>query len=363
MSNPLQELQRLGQSVWYDNIERGIIESGELKRLIDLGVSGLTSNPTIFEKAISGGTHYDDAISALAGEGRTAVDVYEALAVEDIRAAADLLRQTYDRTQGADGYACLEVSPRLAHDTEGTVSEARRLFAALDRPNVMIKVPSTPEGVPAMRRLISEGISINNTLIFSLEAYRSVRNGYMEGLRDLRRAGGDVRRVASVASFFVSRVDTVVDGLLGAEAPPGLLGTAAISNARAAYADFREDFDGEPFADLRDAGARPQRPLWASTSAKNPKYGDVYYVEALAGPDTVVTMPDVTLRAFIDHGAAAPRLADAPPAALSALAEAGIDVDAVTAGLLTDGVRQFADSFDAVLSNVDEKLARLAAVP
>ena len=365
MSNTLQELQRLGQSVWYDNIARGLIRSGALKGLIDLGVSGLTSNPTIFEKAISGGTDYDDALASLASEGRTAEEIYEALTLDDIRAAADLLRSAYDRTNGADGYASLEVNPHLAHDTEGTVSEARRLFAALDRPNVMIKVPATPEGVPAMRQLISEGININNTLIFSLESYRSVRAGYMDGLRELDSSGGDVGRVASVASFFVSRVDTAVDGRLDAEAHPELLGKAAIANAEGAYADFKYDFYGEPFADLREKGGRAQRPLWASTSTKNPDYRDVYYVEALAGPDTVDTMPEATLRAFLDHGVASPRLGEDPQAArdtLDALSAAGVDMDEVTAGLLVDGVKQFADSFDALLANVEEKRARLPAL-
>ena len=365
MSNRLQDLQKLGQSVWYDNIDRGLIRTGELERLIRLGVSGLTSNPTIFEKAISGSAEYDAALANLAEEGRTPQEIYEALAVEDIRAAADLLRPAYDRTGGADGYACLEVSPRLAHDTWGTVSEARRLFAALDRPNVMIKVPATPEGVPAMRQLIAEGVNINNTLIFSLEAYRSVREGYMSGLRELGRSGGDVGRVASVASFFVSRVDTAVDGRLDAETHPGLLGRTAISNAKVAYADFRSDFDGEAFAGLREKSARVQRPLWASTSTKNPSCSDVYYAEALAGPDTVDTMPEVTLRAFLDHGVASPRLADGLQEArdtLDALAEAGIDMAEVTADLLKDGVRQFADSFDSVLTNVAEKQARLVSV-
>ena len=365
MSNSLQDLQKLGQSVWYDNIDRGLIRTGELQRLIHLGVSGLTSNPTIFEKAISGSGEYDAALAALAADGRTAEEIYEALAIEDIQAAADLLRPAYDRTGGADGYACLEVSPRLAHDTRGTVLEARRLFAALDRPNVMIKVPATPEGVPAMRQLISEGVNINNTLIFSLEAYRSVREGYISGLRELDRSGGDVGQVASVASFFVSRVDTAVDGRLDPESNSGLMGKAAISNAKVAYADFRSDFDGEPFADLREKGARLQRPLWASTSTKNPSYSDVYYAEALAGPDTVDTMPEVSLQAFLDHGVASPGLAKGWQEArdtLDALAEAGIDMSEVTASLLKDGVRQFADSFGSVLANVAEKRARLVGV-
>ena len=257
MNNPLQQVNALGQSVWYDNIRRGHIKSGELQRLIDSGITGLTSNPTIFEKAIAGSADYDDALLALVGNGKSASDIFESLATQDIRDAADLMRSIYEQTDGADGFVSFEVSPHLAHDTEGTVSEARRLFALLDRPNVMIKVPATPEGVPAVRQLISEGINVNVTLIFSLEAYAHVREAYIGGLEELAASGGDVSRVASVASFFVSRVDTAVDAILneriqaGSDDLENLVGKAAIANAKLAYRDFKGAFGNDRFAALR----------------------------------------------------------------------------------------------------------------
>ena len=370
MTTALQQVQRLGQSIWYDNIRRGLLSSGELQRLIELGVTGLTSNPTIFKKAIAGSTDYDDALVSLAQNGKGTMETYEALAIEDIQAAADLLRPVYDRTVGTDGYACLEVSPTLAHDTEGTVAEARRLFAALDRPNVMVKVPATPEGVPAIRRLIGLGININVTLIFSLEAYRQVMEAYISGLEELARSGGDVSRVASVASFFVSRVDTAVDTLLeerireGRQELTALLGKAAIANAKLAYRGFKSTFGGERFAALRAQGARVQRPLWASTGTKNPAYSDVLYVEMLIGPDTVNTMPPATLTTFLEHGRAEVTLerdvADAEQT-MEALATAGVSMEQVTAKLLADGVTSFADSFHKLMANIEEKRARLLA--
>jgi transaldolase/glucose-6-phosphate isomerase len=367
MDNSIQRVNELGQSFWYDNIRRGLIEAGELKRLIDLGVSGLTSNPTIFEKAIAGSTDYDSALLELATEGKSATEIYEDLVMEDIRAAADLLRPVYERTDGADGYASLEVSPLLAHDTEATYAQATRLFAALDRPNVMIKVPATPEGIPAVRRLIGEGLNINITLTFSLAAYQNVREAYLAGLENLDRSGGDVARVASVASFFVSRVDTLVDSLLEEAASERdtagrLFGKAAIANAKLAYRDFRGDFDGERFASLKARGAHVQRPLWASTSTKNPAYSDVMYVESLIGPDTVDTLPEATLAAFLEHGGIARTLdkdVDSAEAEIEALEEAGISMEQVTEKLLADGVKSFADSFDQLMGNLEEKRARL----
>ena len=370
MTDAIQGLQDLGQSVWYDNISRGTIVSGELQRLIALGVSGLTSNPTIFDKAISGSSDYDDALRELAGQGKTTSEIYEALAIEDIRAAADLLRPVYDLTDGADGYASLEVNPHLAHDTESTIAEAKRLFGSLDRPNVMVKVPATPEGIPAVHRLIGEGLNVNVTLTFSLTAYRDVRQAYMAGLEDLDWAGGDVSHIASVASFFVSRVDTAVDALLdervraGDEDMEDLLGKAAIANAKLAYRDFNEDFGGDRFAVLRSKGARVQRPLWASTSTKNPNYRDVLYPEALIGPDTVDTMPDATIEAFQDHGRPEITLdrgvAEAETV-FESLEAAGISMEQVTAKLLADGVKSFADSFDSLVNNIEEQRGRLLA--
>ena len=357
----LREIQRLGQSVWYDNISRDLLESGEIAGLVDAGVTGLTSNPTIFEKAISAGAVYDDALAALASQGLDANACYEQLAFEDIRCAAELLRLAHDASGGADGFACLEVSPRLAHDTEATVAEALRLFAALDRPNAMIKVPATPEGIPAIRRLIGRGINVNVTLIFSLEAHRNVMDAYISGLEDLAAAGGDVSSVSSVASFFVSRVDTAVDSQLS-DGSADLMGRAAIANARLAYRNFREAFGGERFAALQAKGARVQRPLWASTSTKNPAYSDLLYIDNLIGPDTVNTMPPPTLTAFIDHGDIR-RTIDVDDAGaeqtLAALEAAGVSMDAVTDKLLVDGVKAFADSFELLLANVEAKRALL----
>ena len=369
VTNPVQQVQQLGQSIWYDNMRRALISSGELQRLIDLGISGLTSNPTIFEKAIAGSNDYDDALLPLANAGNSPIEISDTLAIEDIQSAADLLRPVYDRTGGADGYASLEVSPHLAHDTDGTVSEARRLFAALDRPNVMVKVPATPEGMPAIRRLIGEGINVNVTLIFSLQAYSRVSEAYVEGLEDFAKSGGDLSRVASVASFFVSRVDTVVDSLLREQVREGrgelehLMGKAAIANARLAYRDFRTTFDGERVTDLRKKGARVQRPLWASTGTKDSAYSDVLYVESLIGPDTVNTMPEATLTAFLEHGIAAEAIerdVDGAVRTLESLEKAGVSMDEVTSKLLADGLGSFAASFDKLLANIEEKAALVA---
>ena len=368
MTNSLMELQELGQSVWFDNIRRGFIDSGELQRLIDLGVSGLTSNPSIFEKAITGSTDYDGALLELALDGGSAADIFESLAIEDIRDAADLLSPVYERTKGADGFASIEVSPHLASNTEGTVAEARRLYATLQRPNVMIKVPATPEGIPAIRQLIGEGINVNVTLIFSLDAYAQVREAYISGLEDLLSRGGDLSGVSSVASFFVSRVDGSIDGQLERLAAEGnpelaeLMGKAAISNARLAYRDFQRTFEEDRFTTLQSRGARLQRPLWASTSTKNPDYSDVLYVDELIGPHTVNTLPDATLNAFLEHGNPAPTIdQDLEDAMLTMerLEDAGISMKQVTDGLLADGVKAFADSYDALIANIEEKRVRL----
>ena len=365
-TNSLQALRRLGQSVWYDNMYRALIGSGELQRLIDSGVTGLTSNPTIFEKAVSSGDDYDDSLIAYAKDGLTPEDAFEALAIEDIRAAADLLRPVYKDTGGADGFASLEVNPHLAHDTDGTIQAAERLFSDLGRSNAMIKVPATPEGIPAIRHLIGQGININVTLTFSLEMYARVRQAYVAGLEDLVHAGGDPSSVSSVASFFVSRVDTAVDGLLqnSGETVSHLLGKAAVSNARVAYQDFKHTFATPRFQALSANGARVQRPLWASTSTKNPDYSDVMYVETLIGPDTVNTMPDATLTAFLEHGTARHSIEDDVHEAretLRTLESEGISMDAVTTQLMHDGVKAFADSFDQLIENISAKRERLLA--
>jgi transaldolase/glucose-6-phosphate isomerase len=372
MTNSVQQVQGLSQSVWYDNISRRLITSGELQSLIDQGVSGLTSNPTIFEKAITGSEDYDDSLLDLARAGKDSAEIYERLITADIRAAADLLRPVHDRTGGADGYASVEVDPHLAHDTEGTVLEARHLHKALDRPNILIKVPGTLEGIPAIKRLIREGISVNATLIFSRDIYAQVREAYIAGLEDLAAAGGDLSRMASVASFFVSRVDTAVDGLLeemigrGQNELKALLGRAAVANAKLAYRDFRDTFGGDRFDRLRERGARVQRPLWASTSAKNPAYSDVLYVEPLIGRDTVNTMPDQTLKSFLDHGVAADTIeqdTESAEQALGSIEKAGVSMERVTATLLSDGVKAFADSFEQLMANIEEKCAGLVTTP
>ena len=368
--NPIQQLGRLGQSVWYDNMYRALIETGELQRLIDSGVTGLTSNPTIFEKAISSSDDYDESLVAHAKRSSDPQDLFEGLAVEDIRAAADLLLPIYERTEGADGFASLEVNPHLAHNTKGTIKAARRLFLALDRPNVMIKVPATPEGIPAIRNLIGRGINVNVTLIFSLEMYARVRDAYVAGLEDLVAAGGDPARVSSVASFFVSRVDSSVDGLIGDSdgALDEYAGKAAVANAKIAYQDFKSTFSTDRFRAVAEHGARVQRPLWASTSTKNPEYSDVLYVETLIGPDTVNTMPDNTLAAFMEHGTARTAIEDDVEESrdvISALEAGGVSMDAVTTQLMHAGVKAFADSFDELLDNIvvkrDKLLSAVAA--
>ncbi|MDP3061918.1 MAG: transaldolase [Chloroflexota bacterium] len=378
MTNPVMEVQKLGQSIWYDNIRRGLLTSGEFQRMVETGVSGVTSNPTIFEKAIAESADYDAALLSLARAGKSATEIYEALAVEDLRAAADALRPTYDRTKGADGFVSWEVDPRLAYDTERTVSEAKRLRAALApgpsrglaRPNVLIKVPATPEGIPAIRTLIGDGVNVNVTLIFSLKMYQRVMEAYLSGLEDLASRKGDLSRIASVASFFVSRVDSLVDKQLEARIQKGeaglkaLLGKAAIANARVAYQLFKEAFGGSRFAALKAKGARVQRPLWASTSTKNPAFSDVLYVQELIGPSTVNTVPDATLKAWLDHGKPALTLEQGvgeARAALEALERAGVNMDAVTAQLLDEGVKAFATSFDKLLANIEQKRARLLA--
>ena len=369
--NNLQKLYAVGQSVWCDNLSRRMIDSGELARLIDLGVVGITSNPTIFMKAITASDDYDDHLHKILDETPDVVATYERLVLPDIADAADLLRPVYDRTDGVDGYVSLEVNPHLAYDTHATIVEARRLFSELDRPNVFIKVPATQEGIPAIETLISEGINVNVTLIFSVAMYRQVMRAYIEGLKHYDQAGGNLKRVASVASFFVSRVDTLVDKLLeekrkaGAKVE-GLLGLAAVANAKLAYVRFAEVFSrsGE-FGPLASQGARVQRPLWASTSTKNPAYPDTKYVDDLVGPNTVNTMPPETLSATLDHGrteVTIDRDSEGARAALARLAEVGIDLKAVTDQLTVEGVRAFAKSFDELLANLTAKRTRLKTV-
>lgn len=354
----LTELSVQGQAVWLDYIRRRLITSGELREMVGEGVTGVTSNPSIFKGAIGDSHDYDGAIERLAAKGKTTNEIYESLAIDDITKACDILRHVYDSTKGADGYVSLEVDPGLARDTRGTVAEAKRLFAAVDRPNVMIKVPATPEGIPAIETLIAVGVNVNATLIFSLDAYEAVAHAYIDGLESHCKAGGDPSRIASVASFFVSRVDTAVDKALEKSGDKELLGKIAVANAKVAYARFGELFDSDRWRSLAAKGARVQRPLWASTGTKNPDYSDILYVDELIGPRTVNTLPPSTLKAFLDHGTVAPTLErdlDEARSALKRLAGLGIDLDVVTGQLLQDGVKAFADSFDALIDAIEEK--------
>ncbi len=367
-TNPLKALADYGQSVWLDYIRRSLLTSGEFDRLIDEdGLRGVTSNPAIFEKAITGSTDYAEAIQELEKKPEAeAMALYEQLALSDIQNAADRLARVYKQTNGRDGFASMEVSPYLARDTEGTMREARRLWKALNRPNVMIKVPATAEGFPAAKRLISEGINVNVTLLFALENYERVAEAYLAGLEALARDGGDLSRVASVASFFVSRVDTAVDALLTARLKTasdgeqaqlrGLLGKVGIANAKLAYARYKVIFSGPRWQALAAKGAQTQRVLWASTGTKNPQYRDVLYVEELIGRDTINTMPPATMEAFREHGKPRASLEEGLDDArrtMDSLAKAGISIQEVTAKLLDDGVRLFVDAFDKLLAAVD----------
>jgi transaldolase len=357
--NSLQQLWvAFGQAPWFDFIERDLLTSGGLKKLVEEdGVRGVTSNPSIFQKAIESGEAYDPQVKALLSRDPeiSTIDLYEALAIDDIQSAADILRPVWDESAGEDGYVSLEVSPYLARDTDGTVAEARRLWTAVDRPNLMIKVPATPEGIPAIERLIGEGINVNATLIFSLDHYEAVAQAYLRGLEICSNPA----KVASVASFFVSRVDTEVDALLDGIGTPEALelrGQAAVANAKLAYRRFEGIFRTAAFDSFAARGARVQRPLWASTSTKNPTYRDVVYVEELIGSDTVNTLPVATLEAFRDHGVPRASIADKVEEAettFSRLAALGIDLDAVTAKLQVDGVDAFAASFDQLLAALD----------
>jgi len=361
----IRQLGARGQSVWLDHIRRSLIESGELAAIVEAGVTGVTSNPAIFESAIAGSDDYDDALAALltADPSAPAEDLFEAIAVEDIRAAADVLRTVYDATDGADGFVSLEVSPTLAADTAGTVADARRLWTEVDRPNLMIKVPATPAGIPAIEELIGAGINVNATLIFSLDHYEAVARAYRRGLEK----AADPSRVASVASFFVSRVDTAVDRLLEADGSPGALarrGRIAVANARLAYRRYLEIFEDADFAPLLARGARPQRVLWASTGTKNPDYSDLLYLEELIGPGTVNTVPPATLDAFADHGAVPGDTllegVEEAAAQVRGLAGLGIDLNEVTERLQENGVTAFADAFDRLLAAIEDEARRLS---
>lgn len=356
------ELAKLGQSIWFDYIKRDLITSGELQRLIDRGLRGMTSNPTIFDKAISGSADYDNDIRQLIAKNLSTEEIYESLALKDIGMAADLLLPVYKNTNGYDGYVSIEVSPHLAHKTNETIEQAKRLFKSLGRPNIMIKIPGTLEGLPAITEVIGSGVNVNVTLIFSNEIYKQVAEAYIKGLELLDANGGDVSKIASVASFFVSRVDTSCDKELEATGNKELQGKIAIANSKVAYELSHEIFSGERWSKLKSKGAKVQRLLWASTGTKNPNYPDTLYVDELIGADTVNTIPPATLNAFLDHGKLFVTLdknLNEAKEQITKLAHLGIDLEKITQKLQVDGVKSFADSFDSLLNSISEKVETL----
>ena len=366
----LIELENMGQSIWLDYIQRSLITSGELRQLINNGLKGITSNPAIFEKAIAGSSDYDDDLKQLVKTDRSIEQIYEALAIKDIVLAADTLRSVYDSTSGKDGYVSLEVNPELAYDTEKTITEVRRLFETVNRPNVMIKVPATAAGLPAIAESIGSGVNVNVTLIFSLDNYKAVADAYQTGLEKLIESGPAVKgghpvdKVASVASFFVSRVDTAVDKELEAVGNSELAGKIAVANSKLAYAEYKNIIQQPRWHKLANKGARVQRVLWASTSTKNPALPDNLYVDELIGPDTVNTLPPSTLESFMDHGRVAETLAQGLPEArnqVAKLTDFGIDLNAITRTLQDDGVVAFAKPFAKLLESIAQKCKTLKA--
>ncbi len=368
--NPLVQLRTAGQSPWYDYIQRELITSWDLQAMIDQdGLMGVTSNPSIFEKAIGGSADYDEELQRVAAQVTSVKDIYEALAIRDIQAATDVMSAVYESSKGRDGYVSLEVSPDLAFNTDGTIEEALRLWKTVDRANVMIKVPGTPEGLPAVEHLLSQGLNINITLLFSVKVYEDVAWTYIRGLEKFAANGGDVSKIASVASFFVSRIDTMIDTHLDAKLKDetneskrktleSLKGQIAIANAKVAYLVYQEIFSGAQFQALQQKGAKVQRLLWASTGTKNPQYPDTYYMDALIGPDTVNTIPAATFNAFRDHGTVKETLTEGveeAKATMQSLADCGVSMGDVTEMLLKDGARKFGDSFDQLMGVISRK--------
>ncbi|HEX8677995.1 MAG TPA: transaldolase [Segetibacter sp.] len=359
-TNRVKQIHEFGQSIWLDFIERRLIQSGGLQKLIDEdGIRGVTSNPAIFEKAISSSSDYDEQIAQLSRESKSNDEIFYAVAIEDIKAAADLFKQVYEEeVEGADGFVSLEVSPLLARDTEGTIAQAIDLWQKVDRKNVMIKIPGTAEGLPAIRKAISEGININVTLLFGLPRYEEVAEAYISGLEDRLNAGKPIDKIASVASFFLSRIDIIVDPLLLQKGFNDLKGEIAIASAKKAYQMYKKIFCGERFKKLQEKGARPQRLLWASTSSKDPSSSDVKYVEALIGPDTVNTIPMETLEAFRDHGNPENRLEqdlNKAHVAMQTLKEIGINIDQITQTLEDEGIEKFNKPYEKLLKAIEEQ--------
>jgi transaldolase / glucose-6-phosphate isomerase len=364
-THPLRLLEDRGQSIWLDNLTRAMLQAGELRRLIEEdGISGVTSNPAIFQKAMTEGSAYDGAIRRLAEQGLDREAIYAAMAVQDIQDACDLLRPVFERTNGTDGFVSLEVSPHRARNAEDTILEARRLWNSVRRSNAFIKIPGTPEAVPAIRQCLTEGININITLLFSLEAHRQVMEAHLSAMEARAKAGQPVATVASVASFFLSRIDTLVDKKLDAlkgahpQEATALRGRAAIASAKLAYRNWKQLYSGPRWEALRAVGARFQKPLWASTSTKDPAYSDVKYVETLIGPHTINTLPEQTIQAFRDHGRVADTLevdVDGEAEALARLERLGIFMKDVTDALVEDGIKKFTEPYDSLLAALEEK--------
>jgi transaldolase len=366
MSNKLREIEALGQAVWIDNLNRQLLDDGTLRDLIEQdGISGVTSNPTIFEKGMGHSDRYDDAFREIAADTSDTQEIFERLALADVRDAADLLRPIFDETEGRDGFVSFELPAALAFDAQGSIDNALRLKETIDRENVLIKVPGTAEGVEAFEELTARGVNVNVTLLFAVERYREIAEAYVRGLRKRVDAGESVERAASVASFFVSRVDTKVDAALEKLGREDLRGKAAVANARVAYAVFQEIFSGEEWERLAQAGAAVQRPLWASTSTKNPDYPDTLYVDELIGPDTVNTMPDATIEASRDHATPArtvDRDVEGAQALIDELKQIGVPFDEIVARELVDeGVASFAESYESLLSTLESKASELSA--
>jgi transaldolase len=371
-ANPLLKVKEMGQAIWLDNLSRPLIASGELAKLIrEDGISGVTSNPTIFEKAMNGSDAYDAPLGDLAAQGRSTTEIYETLAIRDIRDATDLLRPVWEESGGTDGFVSLEVSPHLGRDGEGTTREARRLWQAVDRPNLLIKIPGTKEGTPAIETCLADGVNVNITLLFSLDAHRAVIEAYFRAMETRLEKGLPLDSVASVASFFLSRIDTNVDKALDAMIRHGasveearvLRGKAAVASAKLAYRMWLELHEDERWRRLEKAGARRQKPLWASTSTKNPDYSDVLYVEPLIGPHTINTMPDATIAAFRDHGRAEvtiTRGVDEAREVMEKLAGIGIDMKRVTDELVDEGIRKFVEPFDQLMESLEVKRRSMA---
>jgi transaldolase len=355
----IERLNDFGQSVWLDNINRSLLDTGQIQKLIDIGLRGMTSNPTIFEKAVKSSADYDKEIARLSKSGKTTFEIYDEVTVRDIQDAADALKGVFDKTEGLDGYVSLEVNPKLAYNLEETLKEGERVYKKVDRPNLMLKIPSTREGFKAIEELTASGKNINATLIFSLKQYIAVADAYMRGIKRFIESGGDASNVQSVASVFVSRTDTAADKILEEKnGPEGLRGRAAVANIGLIYSSYKDIFTSGEFKKLQGIGANPQRALWASTSTKNPAYSDIKYVTELIAKETVNTVPPDTFDAFLDHGEAVEALTGETAEAqktLKQLKDLGIDVDSICEKLLEDGVVAFERSFDSLLQSIEEK--------